>query len=87
MLNILVNFSHKETRRVEKLFRLELDKIVNNDFSHFTDSHYTLCHISDIELLICIDLCSTYSMSFASKVVDIASNVNGVVVSSVNYYL
>lgn len=87
MLNILVNFSHTETELVEKSFIVELDNLVKNDFRHFTNSHYTLCHISSTELLICIDLCCTNSMSFASKVVDIASGIKGVLVSYVNFYL
>lgn len=87
MLNILVNFSHTETRLVKKSFSVELDNMIKSDFRHFTDSHYTLCYISNTELLICIDLCCKYSMSFASKVVDIASGIKGVMVSSVNYYL
>lgn len=87
MLHILVNFSHKETRLVEQSFSAELDNMVKNDFGHFTDSHYTLCRISYTELLITIDLCCIYSMQFANKVVDIASGIKGVMVSSVNFYL
>lgn len=87
MLNILVNFSHTETRLLKKSFSVELDNMIKSDFRHFTDSHYTLCYISSTELLITIDLCSKYSMLFASKVVEITSGIKGVMVSSVNYFL